>query len=100
MDEMRPLSDEEIDASLTDEIARRDGYKDANMLRKALKLGDLAGRWRRTKVDEDVQAYHRLFAELIEEGWNPHLLTEEEALPERLMPELPPQWRRQAQSKR
>lgn len=41
-----------------------------------------------------MQAYQQLFAELIEEGWNPQLQDEESALPSRLMPELPAQWRR------
>lgn len=40
MDEMRLLSDEETDAGLRDEMACHDGYKDPNMRRKALRLGD------------------------------------------------------------
>jgi hypothetical protein len=94
VEKMKPLSNEEIDASITDEMAQRDGYANADMLRKELRLGDIAARWRRTKADEDVQAYHALFAELIAEGWNPHFLDFDQALPKRLMPELPPQWRK------
>jgi hypothetical protein len=91
---VKPMTTEEIRAAITDEMAREQGYANADMLRKARRLGDLAGKWRTTKSDDDVRAYHALFAELIAEGWNPHLLDVEEALPKRLMPELPPQWRK------
>jgi hypothetical protein len=99
MDKMKPLTRKEIRDGITDEMARKDGYANADMLRKELRLGDMAGRWRRTKADEDVQAYHALFQELIEEGWNPHQLDFDQSLPPELMPELPAQWRRAKLSK-
>jgi hypothetical protein len=94
MGKIKPLTTEDIRASITDEKAQQQGYANAEMLRKELRLGDIAGHWRVTKSDEDVKAYHALFAELIAEGWNPHSLDFDQALPKRLMPELPPQWRK------
>jgi hypothetical protein len=91
---VRPMSNDEILAAITDEMAQKEGYANADMLRKEFRLGKLAGRWRRTKADEDVQAYHALFQELIEEGWNPHQLDFDQTLPPELMPELPAQWRK------
>jgi hypothetical protein len=90
------LSNQEIDNLITDEMAQRDGYANADMLRKELRLGDIAARWRSLKTDDVVEEYHALFAELIEDGWNPHFLDFDQALPRELMPELPPQWRRES----
>jgi hypothetical protein len=91
---VKMMTVEEVRAAITDEMAREQGYANADMLRKERRLGDLAGKWRTTKSHEDVQAYHALFAELIADGWNPHLLDFDQALPPELMPELPPQWRK------
>ena len=87
-DQDRPIGVEAFLQSLTDEVARRWGYADKEMYLKEYQLGQLAGRWRRTKDQADVERYHRLFNELVASGWDPLTLDIEYQLPIELMPKL------------
>ncbi|MEM6284865.1 MAG: hypothetical protein AAF787_21930 [Chloroflexota bacterium] len=83
---LKKMNDDDILNAITDEMAREEGYPDAATLRMEHRLGQLAGKWRRTQQDSVVETYHKLFVELVERGWNPDQLTAQQSLPRDLMP--------------
>jgi hypothetical protein len=85
----RPLTTEEIIASITDEMVQAEGYPNREVYLLARQLGSLAGEWRETKEAEVVKRYHDLFHKLLALGWNPVLIAIDEMLPDELMPEFP-----------
>jgi hypothetical protein len=89
---IRTLSVEEVRALITDEMAKREGYLNAEMMRKELRLGDLILRWQHDPNQENLRDCLVLFEELIQEGWNPHSLEASRLLSPELIQELPPEW--------
>jgi hypothetical protein len=89
VDSNKPLTTEQVLASVTDERAREAGYPNAHVFRLAYDLACLAGEWRKTKEDRVVQEYHKLFHHLLDLGWDPFLLSLSDMLPDELMPEIP-----------
>lgn len=85
---MKKMSEEEVLNAITDEMAREDGYPDAETYRMEHQLGKIAGEWRKKKQPALIKKYHTLFEQLLARGWNPELLTEEAALPDKHMPNL------------
>lgn len=86
MARIKTLTEAEILNGITDEMAREEGYPDAETLRMESQLGKLAGKWRRTQAPNIIADYHNLFHRLVHRGWNPNLLTAQQALPDALMP--------------
>ena len=69
----KPLTEEEIIASVTDESAREDGYPSREVYllqRRLIKLG-----WKLSLGDKSVHnEYYQLLDEAIAKGWTPFML--------------------------
>jgi len=75
----------------TDEDATKHGYPSAEVLRLEVKLGEIAGAWRKTKDDKYVYEYASILYKMILNGYDVEGLPIQDQLPDELMPELPPQ---------
>jgi hypothetical protein len=76
----------------TDEDAHRLGYPSVEVLRLEIKLGEIAGKWRYNQDDESlVLEYERVLYKMILKGYDVNTLPIQDQLPDRLMPELPPE---------
>lgn len=75
----------------TDEQAQQLGYPSAEVLRMEDHLSQLAATWRTTKEDGVVKDYQLLLCQMILKGYDIDELEAQDYLPERFMPELPPQ---------
>ena len=78
-------------AQYTDADAIRLGYPSAKVLRLEIKLGEIAGAWRKTKNASLVYEYKSVLYEMILNGYDVNTLPVQDQLPDELMPELPPE---------
>ncbi len=76
--------------NITDEVAQRHGYPNAEVMQLEDKLGQIADKWRTTKDSTLVEEYKAVLYRMIERGYNVNTLLIEDQLPVDLMPELPP----------
>lgn len=83
------LTEDEVLAAITDEMAQDDGYPDAESVRLEHELGKLAARWAKTQDPRVIKHYHDVYHKLIRKGWQPDLLSPQQVLPRYLMPERP-----------
>ena len=74
----------------TDDDAQRLGYISAEVLRLETNLGEIAGKWRRTKEDALVLEYKSVLYEMILKGYDVTTLPIQDQLPDDLMPDMPP----------
>jgi hypothetical protein len=85
-------SQEEVFAerqNFNDEQARELGYPSAEVLRLSDKLGQIAGKWRRTKDQALVHEYGKVLLTMILKGYDVNQLDIEDRLPKELMPDIP-----------
>jgi hypothetical protein len=80
----------------TNTDAIRLGYPSVEVLRLEIKLGEIAGAWRETKNAILVHEYKSVLYEMILKGYDVNTLPIQDQLPDRLMPELPPETVRSA----
>lgn len=80
----------------TDEDAIKLGYPSADVLRLEIRLGEIAGAWRENKTDELACEYKSVLYEMILKGYDVNTLPIQDQLPDRVMPDLPPQSVQQA----
>ena len=86
---IRTMTEEEVLAAITDEMAQADGYPDAESVRLEHQLSKLAAKWAIKKDPTAIKEYHDIYHTLVNKGWNPDTLTVQEVLPEALMPKHP-----------
>ena len=80
----------------TDIDAIERGYPSVEVLRLEIKLGEIAGAWRETKEEHLVHKYASVLYKMILNGYDVNTLPIQDQLPNRLMPELPPETVRSA----
>jgi hypothetical protein len=81
------MTETELQAFVTDELAQKEGYPSAEAYWLETELIKLAAKWRHRKDKSVLKAYHELYARLIEMGWTVDLLSTEGMLPSEHMPE-------------
>ena len=69
----------------TDEQARKLGYPSATVLLLSDRLGEIAGKWRRTKDDALVPEYRATLYDMILKGYDVDTLPIQDQLPPELM---------------
>jgi hypothetical protein len=81
------MTEAEMQAFITDELAQKEGYPSAEVYWLEAELIKLAAKWWRKKDKAVVKAYHDLYAKLIDMGWSVDLLSKEGFLPPEHMPQ-------------
>jgi hypothetical protein len=84
---IKAMTEAELQAFVTDELAQKEGYPSAEVYWLEADLIKLAAKWRKRKDKSTIKAYHDLYAKLIEMGWTLRLLGTEGFLPPEHMPQ-------------
>lgn len=74
---------------LTEAEIQRLGLPSKKVMRLEWRLGEIAGKWRKTKTDALVLEYERVLYKMILNGYDVDTLPIQDQLPDRFMPELP-----------
>lgn len=86
MGRIKAMTEQELRIFVTDELAQKEGYPNAEVYWMESDLIKLAGKWRISQDDSLVKDYHKLFSKLLETGWDVNLLGKKGLLPSKHMP--------------
>jgi hypothetical protein len=86
MPRIKAMTAQELRVFVTDELAQKEGYPNAEVYWLEADLIKLAEKWRLKPENTLVKEYHKLFFRLLDMGWELHLLAAKGLLPAKHMP--------------